>query len=250
MGTIFRKSVVISILLFFCIDHISAEKQSNDQEIFLQANELYRNGEIEKALQLYHSVNKKNASVLLNIGNCYYHTNKYIDALVYWKRAQKFMESLTYTMADEYSKLIRHNKENTQNMSWYMHVKNWFAWIATRFSLLTWQLLFLLTWFALWIGYYCVRKFRWVFILLCCSVLICTATIIYVWYQRLTFRFAIALQNESVHIGPNTQFSTCGHLQEFDEVVIVKQNDSWYKISNNNVMGWVPADSLKVVENA
>jgi hypothetical protein len=71
-------------LLFTCFNLNSV----TNQEHFLSGNQLYQQAQFQAALTAYQAINPKNSVVWYNLGNCAYHLEQYLDASLFWKRAQ------------------------------------------------------------------------------------------------------------------------------------------------------------------
>lgn len=85
-------------LLGICLLLVSVLAQAQDtQSIFKQANEAYKEGEFNKALKLYTSIEKAgetSAELNYNIANCYYRLNKVGYAVLNYEKALKQDPSL------------------------------------------------------------------------------------------------------------------------------------------------------------
>lgn len=77
------KFIIVGIL-FTCLSLNSV----TNQEHFLAGNQLYQQAQFQAALIEYQAVNPKNSVTWYNLGNCAYHLEQYLDAGLFWKRAQ------------------------------------------------------------------------------------------------------------------------------------------------------------------
>lgn len=63
-------------------------QEDNSQEVFAQANALYKAGNFEQAIKLYKQIPKKSSHTYYNLGNCAYKLEQYGLALLYWRKAE------------------------------------------------------------------------------------------------------------------------------------------------------------------
>ncbi len=78
------------LVFILCIIQFASAQEAKVQ--FDQANQLYRNGEYQKASQTYEqilSTGVENASLYYNLGNSYYKLKDYPSALVNYERAKR-----------------------------------------------------------------------------------------------------------------------------------------------------------------
>ena len=82
-----RHSVLIFTLVIALFSTLYAQ-EDNSQEIFAQANTLYKAGSFEQAMKLYKQIPKKSPYTYYNLGNCAYKLEQYGFALLYWRKAE------------------------------------------------------------------------------------------------------------------------------------------------------------------
>ena len=214
------------------------------EETFLQANRCYQNKKIEKALDLYNSIEHKGSATWHNMGNCAFKLNKYVDALVYWRRAQR---NATTKELDDIRKNIDVvgqilGRSIEQSSFW-----NFVDGILNRFSLFAFQLFFLFAWFGLFVGFWFFKKKRFLLvILLPINLLFGTATVLK--HRAQSNPPAIIKESSaSLFAGPDKNYHVVGNLNLADEVRVVEQRQDWCKVKADCLVGWVLADKLEVV---
>ena len=82
------KKIVIPILFLFAL---SSWSQSFEEQ-FSTANGLYKDGDFNKAVELYLSIENEgveSADLYFNLGNCYYKMNKVAPSIYYYEKALK-----------------------------------------------------------------------------------------------------------------------------------------------------------------
>ena len=84
-----RSTILKTVVLLFAILHGNAFSQGNQEssDLFNRANQKYKNGHFQKALNLYEQIPNKSAGVNYNIGNCAYKLKQFGQALVHWPQA-------------------------------------------------------------------------------------------------------------------------------------------------------------------
>jgi tetratricopeptide (TPR) repeat protein len=79
----------ILFLLLLIANSIAAQ---NVDSLFISANELYRNGAFEKAIEKYKKIESQeivSSELYLNLGNAYYKLNKVGPTIYYYEKALK-----------------------------------------------------------------------------------------------------------------------------------------------------------------
>ena len=83
-----KRRFIFTMVLFF--GYISFAQTSN--ELFSKANDLYKNGEYSKAIELYLNIEKsglESDDLFFNLGNSYYKLNKVAPSIYYYEKALK-----------------------------------------------------------------------------------------------------------------------------------------------------------------
>ena len=79
-----------------------------NQEHFLAGNQLYQQAQFQAASTEYQAINPKNSVVWYNLGNSAYHLDQYLDASLFWKRAQ-LLELKTFGYVTNLAKISAQN---------------------------------------------------------------------------------------------------------------------------------------------
>ncbi len=215
------------------------------EEVFLQANQEYKAHHYEKALELYSVIESKGSATWHNMGNCACHLKKPVDALVCWRKAQR---GCSFTQFDELQKNIdgiygQLNKTPART-AWGQFVDKF----VHSFSLLFFQLFFLLVWGLLFFVIWLNRRYKKgiVFVLLPLNLLFGTAVVMK--YRAHTCPCALVVQEQAtLFAGPDSSYQVVGAVSLAEEVTIIDQRGDWYKARSQNLAGWVLADTLKIL---
>jgi len=222
------------------------------QEVFLQANKLYKEREYEKALEAYASLPNKSTAVWYNTGNGLYHLGNYIEALVAFKRAERDATSMQ-------RQAIEHNIHQVREaldippavVSYAQRLYEFFTRPLGIVSLLFLQIMFLL---LLYCTFFCMRRmFRSKKYGIC-----------FVWLTGLTFWCGISLgikaydtryergiviqQQGTMFVGPDKKYDASGTIMLADELIILEKRAEWYKVKKGKLFGWVPAEFIAEID--
>ncbi len=246
MGQTFRKNTLILIksAVFLCVSLMA----SNGEEQFLRANQEYKRKKYKDAVVLYDSIKNKGRATWYNMGNCYYHMNQYIDALVCWRRAQNG------SCQNEYD-AIMHNIDTLHACTGSFYAqKTGFDNLVMRkinsVSLLTFQWLFLI---GLFLGIFLFKRLRRtgiyrIILLLHMGLTMLTGIACGIKYHQQKQVFGVVREKQAqLFSGPNNAYHVLLSLQETDEVLVQEQKPGWYKICIDNTIGWVPVDTVELI---
>src|SRR5438309_468700 len=86
MDRTLRKNYIA--LFFMCMLTVMVTVAGTDEELFLRGNKYYAQKDYDNAIRSYDMMGRKGRAVLYNMGNAYFHTDDYAQALIYWSRAQ------------------------------------------------------------------------------------------------------------------------------------------------------------------
>jgi len=217
---------------------------ATNQEIFLRGNKAYQEGAYEDALQWYEQIAKKGDAIWHNMGNCCYHLNRFVDARVYWERAQQ------HAFYDDYCALqtqlavldVQLGDQEPQA------TPSWLYWIRSHtasYSLLMVQLLTLAIWFL-----FCIalkKRAHWGIL-----IPLCVLSLFGIWlsidmHNRRSGNYAVSIEEASLYVGPNSSYHQQGIIPQAHTVTITGSREGWYKIAYKGLAGWVQADKLVTV---
>jgi len=217
------------------------------QEIFLQANNYYDEKEFSQAVATYQKLETKDAGILYNLGNSYYMLEDYTNALVSWRQAEcqapsKMLASIEHNIAAAEEKLGITNTKSYKEIFWR---------VLASLSMMWLQILFLFSWFALFLfikKYNCGTKYIRFSLTLLLVLMVSCGTILIMKYHSLAQHKGIVMKsNVSLFAGPDEQYHVLSPVDQASCVNIIEQRNAWYKIKYKNSTGWVTKDSLMVL---
>lgn len=232
------------LLLAICVMPAVAQTA---QEVFLQANQLYDEKQFESACAAYQSLDPKDCSILYNMGNCYYKLGDHAQAIAHWHQAEKRAQDslLSHIRSNIVVSLDVAGIPNAQRNSVLAFR------LMGDIALIWFQLLFLFLLFAL---FFFIKnnnhgkKYRMFFGTLLLIATVSSGIILVIKYKSLKQRRGIVMKsNVSLLSGPDEQYHVLASLPAASCVDVIQERDSWCKVRNNSVIGWIVKDSLTVV---
>ena len=239
---------MLSIFVITFSLHLCAHKH----EQFLKANKMYEEGDYDKALHIYATLEDKGAGVYFNMGNAYYKKGNYIQALVSWKKAQRLVHGAQLRAVFENikkaeKKLLASNDSFANTLIFVVGP------YVSYVPMLMMQLIWLLFAFGIMIS--CLKQMghRRVFsILLLLIGLVCVG-------GTLAIKRTIQLPNGALVVdkkallfaGPNNRYHQVTSVALGNQVSIkttlCHRGDDWCKITFGNHIGWVPSSALETI---
>lgn len=236
-----NQKLMILMLCFFGVV-VSA---SPVEEVFLQANQEYKAHHYEKALELYSVIENKGSATWHNMGNCACYLKKPVDALVYWRKAQR---ECSFTEFDELQKNIDgiygQLGKTPARSAWEQFVDK----CIHRFSLLFFQLFFLVVWGLLFLVIWLNLRYKKgiVFILLPLNLMFGAAVV--TKYRAQTCPCAMVVQEAAtLFAGPDASYRALATVSLAQELRVVDRKGEWCKVRTQNLAGWILADTLKTL---
>ncbi len=242
---------------FFLLTTIIAFCTTNDplnttppQELFLQANELYKAGNYEKAYECYKQIPKKSAHVHYNLGNCAYKLNKLGYALLYWRKAETNWglfnrAELTHNISEVKKRLNEHNDKKEETRSFIIALSQYckitVLSIVQSIQLLYLQLLFLIAWISIFLikRWPVAKKLKFATIPLLLLLCIFGFMLAVKYGLRMTQKGIVITPKAMVRSGPGETFQSIMTVHEGDEGTIKKVTDPYYKVSFKGKLGWI-----------
>lgn len=244
--------------LFLLLIIASNLKAQSVDELFISANNLYKEGDYARAIEMYKAIEvKENVSSALyyNLGNCYYKLNKVAATIYNYEKALLldplnedaatnliFAKRLTLDNIEELPKtfLQKFNENVLQKLSY-----NAWAGIAITFSFLG-TLFFLLFYFSR-----ISSKKRSYFILSTLSFLCLIVSVFITINQhnikKNTVEAIIFAESAIVKNAPTLNSEAIFTLHEGTKVNVLDGVDNWKKIKlADGKTGWMNAEELKV----
>ncbi|MBD3273198.1 hypothetical protein GF385_02490 [Candidatus Dependentiae bacterium] len=240
------------LVLNFLILNVFAKQ--NYQEIFLQANDFYRQGEFQTAYNLYKKIKNPSMEVNYNLGNCAYKLNDFGYAMLYWKRAEKDWGFFNRTELLENINILRQKlfgKESPKSklFEYLSFYKNYFLSLVRSAPLFSMQILFLIFWIIsfLYIRFLFKRNKRFLIYIL--FVFIATLGVLLVLRYNLDFKnYGIVVsKNAEILSGPGDSFQKLGVLPETSQVRIQRISDDYYKIKFQRLTGWINQEDVEKI---
>ncbi|WP_397444686.1 tetratricopeptide repeat protein [Polaribacter sp. R77954] len=232
----------------------------NANELFTNANDLYKNDKLEEAIEIYEQVVNQgmvSSELYYNLGNSYYKLNKVGPSIYYYEKALKlnplnedaannliFAKRLALDNIEELPKTVfqKVNENVLQKLSY-----NQWAIIIVVFSFLG-SLLFLLYYFA---NTPSKKRFYFVVSTLSFILLLFAFAITYQQYsfaQNNKEAIVFAEQTE-VRNAPTLNSDEVFTLHEGTKVIVLDTIDDWKKIKiADGKLGWIIASEIKLID--
>jgi tetratricopeptide (TPR) repeat protein len=243
------------LFLLFIIAHSVIGQNTN--ELFSDANNLYKNEKIEEAIELYKKIEYQgmvSSELYYNLGNSYYKLNKVGPSIYYYEKALKtnplnedvknnlvFAQRLALDNIEEIPKTVfqKFNKNWLQKLSY-----NQWAIVIIVCSFLG-SLLFLFFYFA-----NSPSKKRFYFITSSFSFLLCIFSFLITLNQyNIAKNNTVAIvfaEKTEVRNAPTLNSEEVFTLHEGTKVFVLDRVDDWKKIKlADGKLGWIIADEIK-----
>ncbi len=233
---------VQSVVALCCVNMYAI----NNQETFLQANQLYTKGEYAHALVKYKAISKKGPAVWYNMGNCHYQEGNKADALVCWRRAQKNGQYATCVDSDHnIQQLLRERGQLSDSGVWGRSIR-WLQHRGACMPLLLFQMLFLVSWYLVWLCWRWRKRYAVLVCLIGFSLLVSMSMVaLAVKYTAHKDCCAVVRVDGTPFLsGPDRQYHAHDTLAQADLVVVHEARQDWYKVAHNGTVGWVTADAI------
>lgn len=214
----------------------------NNQELFLQANNAYQEGEFAKAFLLYEKIPNKSPEVWFNMGNAKYKQDNPVEAHVFWKYAELHANPLLNQAIKANIEMLQ-KKLSLEIYSDFWLIKN-LKELNRHFSLIIVQLLFLLFWIMLLIIGYKFSKKRLIILFGIGLIVLILGLMLKIKYDRINQKIVIAKIDTNLYIGPSENFAQCGGVKKAQDLQIKEKSNGWFKVTTKNCLGWIPAASI------
>jgi tetratricopeptide (TPR) repeat protein len=224
---------------------------SFEQEQFLQAFELFEQGEYRAAFDAYNAIKNKGSATWYNMGICLYKLQKPINAYLYFRRAlhgaPKLMCAQTYALCDAIKQKVR----KSYHVSKGTYVQRMIHSQCADMPLFFLQWITLLLWYlsSLFLLLFILRKKRYFLLLFFCLFPLWITSLIGYYQQRdqrCDIYNALVMQcNTSVYAIPDDCSHKVAQLDVLDEVVVDKRYDCWHYVkAPTGTAGWVQKSCL------
>ena len=232
---------IILILSLFIVGTLCANKHD---ENFYKAVKLFNAGEYQEALTAYESLQPQGPVTYYNTGIVLYQLKQYGKALAAWRKAQLYASPTLLKKIEHNVAQAREKLGLAPDYGWYTRL----LFLQSYCSLFILQSLFLLV----WLGWYSsflipmpllqkVRPFLLIFSF-------CFGSLIALKYMIVERTQGIVIVSDAkVFTGPNTEFHELASLKEGEQVKVVDQEKSWYKMHYRDINGWMRKDDVQAI---
>lgn len=245
----------ILFLLLIITNFVTAQ---NVDSLFVTANNLYKEGKFEEAIEKYKKVESQelvSSELYYNLGNSYYKLNKVGPSIYYYEKALKinplnedvknnlvFAKRLALDNIEELPKtmLQKFNKNYLQKLSY-----NQWAIVVVVFSFLA-SILFLLFYFA---DVPSKKRFYFVTSIISFMLLIASLSITYHQYNSSINKVEaiVFAEKTDVRNAPTLNSEEVFILHEGTKVLVLDAVDNWKKIKlADGKIGWIIANDIKL----
>lgn len=248
----------IFLLLFFSLLAVHAAEQEAALR-FSEANKAYRSGNYTAASKVYESIlaqGLQSGVLYYNLGNCYFKSGEFANAILAFERAKKFMpddEDVAYNLRLAYSNTVDKIEPVPQlfYQRWWADFLNFFSptiWAIIAISLL-WIAGLLAAWY-LYAGTVRSRKYTFlgsasVFILAVLLFVVAGSS-----YARIKDKnSAIVIESSAViRSSPDEKSTTLFMLHAGTKIEVLDELGAWQqiRIANGN-SGWIPSAALEKI---
>jgi len=232
---------VACVLFVSCLGSIK-------QEAFDRANTLYEQKEYKKALQLYDSIGKKGPVTFYNMGNSAFSLGKYADAIIYWRKAFKSCAlqdrtDIIYNIAVAYAKL---GDASTQTF-WSNMATSINTLSSSLISFFWLQVLFLFLWFAFFISWFWLARYRILMLVILIFFNVFIASTLLIRYRFLQYPIAIVKKSATLFAGPDSNYHKIGDVKPAEKVRVKGKVRGWYKAKTNGLVGWIKSEKIEII---
>lgn len=224
------------------------------QELFLQGNRNFCEGDFKAARQCYEQVPHKSSAVWHNMGNCYYNEHNDAQALVCWRRAQKDAGFNQLEQLFESEQMVL-KKLNCSHDGIYMRGVKKVILALPKIVLQLLAILFLLL-FLYWF-YQCLIRKSDAYQLLSCrkrylimlglGIIVCLL-LLGAKEKFLQEKQGVLIHDKVVvHAGPEQSFHKKSQLPLGCVVQVVDETSDMVKISCDKGSGWIISSNVEIV---
>ncbi|MCX7879136.1 MAG: tetratricopeptide repeat protein [Ignavibacteria bacterium] len=251
-------SVLLLTLALFSICYAKG-KPIDPALTFTEANESYRHGKFEKAIELYHKIldsGYKSKEIFYNLGNAYYRLKEYHQSILFYERALKIDptdEDIIYNL--QVARL--QNIDKIDELPKFF-LQSWWETVRDLFNSSTWGLLTLIVFwlsvlnFSLFLIVRSITAKKVVFLIGSVFILISLlfATLGYSRFDTETnSKHGIIFSLTSyIKSSPEENSTDLFILHRGTKVEILDEIGNWFKIKipNGNI-GWIPKKDIEII---
>ncbi len=235
---------------------------ASDQELFLEANELYKQEKFEEACRRYQEIKNPSVAVWYNIGNCNFKLDKLGKALACWRRAElewglfnrsELLNNIDCAKKKLYERrnaaLPEHKRRPREELGWYKQLRMSAGSLIRCTPLILLQLMVLALWMFLFISLRTfLRKKKHAMIVVLFGSLLLLASLLAIKYGLVSRQYGLVVTPAAaMYSGHSDSYKKIGELVEGQEGFIVREEGSFYKIRFGDRLGWVDSSSFEKI---
>ena len=250
-----RRLTILFLLFSSCLQAVTG-----DQNLFLQASALYKQGEFQQALDTYAKIIDKDRNVYFNQGNCAFKLQRYGQALLFWRRAERDWGLFNRQELNDNITLVKkitHSLPGQQSQqgpvlalqTYAKTIKNIYASFVRATPLFIFQIFFLLLWILFFVLLKWFKRNRKSPAIMLVGAIYIGAGLLLVSKYSMNFKVhaVVTSQQAILYSGPGTTYHVLGTLGQADEVVVQRESDGYYKIKASPLFGWVVKDAVGII---
>ena len=235
------KRIIVFLIVFMTCAY------ANDQELFLQANELYKEKNYQQACALYNNIKHKGPATWYNMGNCAYQMGDVSCALVYWRMANRgASHSLRKAIAHN-SAHAREKDAALQSVTLAEEIVDALCMCSSYVSLFMWQIIVLLGWIVGWYVFMHHRTRQLLLVIIIIINLISGLLLLVRFWEMNRVTACVTQPGITLFAGPNTCYHAVGTVDEVACVHVQSVEGEWCQICYKQLLGWVPKAKLELV---
>lgn len=240
-----KSSVWVFAIVCSLIIH-SAQTQNNE-ELFLQGNQAYVQGDFLQAINLYNAIENKGAIVWYNLGNSWYRIENYVQALLCWAKANKYGAAAIRSAVAHNAQRAHEHLGITDDRTPLQFIGAKIESALMRIPVFVLQVLFLTALYVFVFCYIFLGRKQNVLLLFLLMVFL-GFLLLFVMHVNNRQHALIVQPKTTIYAGMDKQFSQVGTLNAGQEIILLEQKENgWSKIACGLVRGWVNSESLETI---
>lgn len=250
-----KRIILVCSLALTALSGLRASSSPDYLEAFIKGNDFYAHEEYASAIEQYQSALQsgyESWEVFFNIGNAYYRSGNYPQAILYYERAAK--HSHGQPVIENNLRLAETKIVDRFDQMPQFFLTSWWNALVDFFSSTTWGIVCLCL-FLLFLGslalYILSHGYRWkkfgFYALLLNFILLATSTAAAIdSYRQFQKEYAIVMQvSVDAKVSPDERSQTKFILHEGSKVLVEDHVGSFRKVRiKNGSRAWVPMDCL------
>ena len=240
--------MIATLMIIWTLTHLTPKSIDS---IFVSANNLYQQGEYQKALNGYTTLLSngiEHSALYYNIGNCYYKLGEIGKAILFYKRAKKldpWDKDIEFNLNFARSNRIDQLKELSRP-KFVELILRFIHKISLNLSLLSASAIYFLIFIILSISLFFKKQIFKQINLILLAPLIFFIVLSSVNIRHINQREGVLLKQEgNVRSGPSPDYTLIFTIHEGMEFRILEQREDWARILLPNGMeGWLQIEGI------